>query len=103
MGRSERAIKELVEKGETIMKAFGNSMLPILRSGSTLRFKRCDSYKKGDIVFCRVRGRIIDAHRIIKTDPKKGHLIANQRGYENGWTNTIYGKVVEVVKQGKKK
>jgi len=85
------------------MKVFGNSMLPVIKSGSKLRFKSCKTYDKGDIVFCRVRGRIIDAHRIIKKDDQKGYLIANQRGYENGWTNTIYGKVVEIIQQGKKK
>jgi hypothetical protein len=48
----------------------------------------------GDIVFCKVKGRYIDAHRVIKKDVGKGWLIANNHGFENGWTRVIYGKVV---------
>lgn len=76
------------------MKAFGSSMLPILKSGTLLTFEKANGYKSGDIVFCKVKGRYIDAHKIIKTDANKGFLIANNHGHENGWTRTIYGKVV---------
>lgn len=82
------------------MKCFGNSMLPILRSGSLLTFERKDHYEVGDIVFCKVKGRYIDAHKIVKTHPEKGWLIANNHGYENGWTRTIYGKAVQAEFQG---
>ncbi|HLP11787.1 MAG TPA: S24 family peptidase [Flavobacteriales bacterium] len=89
---------QLKEELETIgsgkMKGFGNSMLPILKSGSLLTFKKSETYEIGDIVFCKVKGRFIDAHKIIKTDPNKGFLIANNHGWENGWTKTIYGKVI---------
>lgn len=91
-----RLIEELKENGQGKMKAFGNSMLPILKSGSLLTFKKFDEYKINDIVFCKVKGRYIDAHKIIKTDKNKGYLIANNHGFENGWTKTIYGKVIEV-------
>ena len=76
------------------MKAFGSSMLPILKSGSLLTFEKADSYVIGDIVFCKVRGRYIDAHKIIKMDAHKGYLIANNHGFENGWTRIVYGRVV---------
>ncbi|MFN4151150.1 MAG: S24 family peptidase [Candidatus Sericytochromatia bacterium] len=78
------------------MKAFGNSMLPILKSGSLLTFEKFDEYEINDIVFCKVKGRYIDAHKITKKDFNKGYLIANNQGYENGWTKTIYGKVIKV-------
>lgn len=77
------------------MKAFGNSMLPILKSGSLLTFQKQDNYKVGDIVFSKVKGRYIDAHKIIATEPNKGYLIANNKGYQNGWTHTIYGRVIK--------
>jgi SOS-response transcriptional repressor LexA len=77
------------------MKCFGNSMLPILKSGSTLTFEKKNNYTIGDIVFCKVRGRFIDAHKITKMDESKGFMIANNHGFENGWTKTIYGKAVK--------
>jgi SOS-response transcriptional repressor LexA len=78
------------------MTCFGNSMLPILKSGSTLTFKAFDSYEIGDIVFCKVKGRYIDAHKITKIDANKGYMIANNKGWENGWTKTIYGRVIAI-------
>ena len=27
-------------------------------------------------------------------EKQRGYLIANNKGFENGWTKTIYGKVV---------
>jgi len=60
---------------------------------SLLTFTRSADYNIGDIVFCKVRGRYIDAHKIIKIDGGKGFLIANNHGFENGWTKTIYGRV----------
>lgn len=70
-------------------------MLPVLKSGTTLTFERASDYEIGDIVFCKVKGRYIDAHKIIKTDTQKGYLIANNHGYENGWTRSVYGRVTE--------
>jgi hypothetical protein len=94
MNKYERLKQELESAGTGKMKCFGNSMLPILKSGSLLTFNKVDSYEIGDIVFCKVKGRYIDAHKIIKKDPQKGFLIANNHGYENGWTKVLYGKVV---------
>ena len=86
--------KELNEKGFGHMTCHGNSMTPILKSGQRLRFEKQDEYEVGDIVFCKVRGRYIDAHKITKKNNKKGYMIANNHGHENGWTKTIYGKVI---------
>jgi SOS-response transcriptional repressor LexA len=94
MNKYERLKNELETAGRGQLKAFGNSMLPILKSGSLLSFEKASDYKTGDIVFCKVKGRYIDAHKIIKRDTNKGFLIANNHGFENGWTKTIYGKVV---------
>lgn len=90
-----RLMEELSQNGQGKMKAFGNSMLPILKSGSLLTFQKFDEYEIGDIVFCKVRGRYIDAHKVVKKDKNKGYLIANNHGFENGWTKTIYGKVIK--------
>lgn len=86
--------RELEEQGYGYMTCFGNSMTPIIKSGQTLRFEKAADYEIGDVVFCKVRGRYIDAHKITKKNKKKGFMIANNHGWENGWTRTIYGKVV---------
>lgn len=100
MNKYERLKQDLADYGVGQMKAFGNSMLPILQSGSLLTFKTAPEYRVGDIVFCKVKGRYIDAHKITKADPNKGFMIANNHGYENGWTRTVYGKVVMAEHQG---
>ena len=94
MKKYQRAIENLTKNGTHTMKVYGNSMLPIIKSGSTLTYVSADEYKVGDIVFCKVRGRYIDAHKIIKKNDEKGYQIANNRGHINGWTKTIYGKVI---------
>ena len=95
MNKYERLKQDLEDKGIGKMKCFGNSMLPILKSGSLLTFKKQEEYQIGDIVFCKVKGRYIDAHKITKISEGK-YMIANNKGYENGWTSIIYGKVIEI-------
>lgn len=94
MNKFERLKQELETAGTGKMKAFGSSMLPILKSGSLLTFEKVNNYEIGDIVFCKVKGRFIDAHKIVKKDTNKGFLIANNHGHENGWTKIIYGRVI---------
>ncbi len=93
MNKFERLKEILASTGSGKMKAFGSSMLPILKSGSLLTFETAEEYEIGDIVFCKVKGRYIDAHKIVKKDSNKGFLIANNHGWENGWTKVIYGRV----------
>ena len=97
MTRYDRAIKELELNGITEMKVFGNSMMPIIKSGSRLTFEKLDSYTVGDIVFCKVRGNYIDAHKITKISENRGYMISNNKGHDNGWTKTIYGKVTHAL------
>jgi phage repressor protein C with HTH and peptisase S24 domain len=92
----ERIKDALKESGVGKMKAFGNSMLPIIKSGSLLTYEVKEKYEINDIVFCKVRGKYIEAHKITKIDDKKGYMIANNKGFENGWAKTIYGYVTEI-------
>jgi SOS-response transcriptional repressor LexA len=94
MNKYERLKAELQAAGSGKMKAFGASMLPILKSGTLLTFRRQESYAVGNIVFCKVKGRYIDAHKIVAVDANKGYLIANNQGFENGWTKQIFGRAV---------
>lgn len=90
-------LKDNLEKhGTAKMKVFGHSMTPIIQSGSLLTFKKEDAYEIGDVVFSKVKGRWIDAHKITKKSPDKGYMIANNHGWENGWTNQVFARVIEV-------
>lgn len=88
---------ELAIQGRTEAKVFGHSMRPILESGSFLTFEKCSHYDIGDIVFCKVKGRYIDAHKITKIDSQGRYLISNNHGHDNGWSRQIFGKVVRAV------
>ena len=98
MNKYEKLKKELEDGNEFAMKVFGNSMTPIIKSGTQLTFKQFDEYEKGDIVFCKVKGRYIDAHKITKKNKKKGYMISNNHGWDNGWTKKIFGKVIKIGK-----
>lgn len=101
MNKYEKLKQALAETGEGKMKCYGNSMTPILESGSLLTFQKSERYVVGDIVFCKVKGRYIDAHKITKIDAQGRYMISNNHGFENGWTNTIYGKMVSFEKPKK--
>lgn len=96
MSEKYKRVKEELDNGnEASMKVFGNSMTPIIKSGTKLTFKRFDDYNVGDIVFCKVNGRFIDAHKITKKSNGK-YMISNNHGFDNGWTRTIFGKVIKI-------
>lgn len=95
MNKYEKLKQDLENTGTGKAKAFGNSMLPILQSGSLLTFEKRDAYEIGDIVFCKVNGRYIDAHKVVAKQGQRGYQIANNSGHINGWTRLVYGKVVK--------
>lgn len=96
MNKYERLKNELEERGIGKMKCFGNSMTPILYSGGLVTFKKEKEYDTGDMVFCRVKGRYIDCHIITHKNDDRGYMIANNHGFQNGWTKTVYGKAIHV-------
>lgn len=101
MNKYERVQAHLLRGEEGSMKVFGKSMEPIIYTGTVLTFKSFPEYEVDDIVFCKVKGKIVDAHKIIRIrtlKTNKQYLIANNHGYENGWTSTIYGKVIKIGK-----
>jgi hypothetical protein len=102
MNKYERLKGDLETKGWGVMKCFGNSMLPILANPSITYFIPQDDYEIGDIVFCKVRGRWIDSHLITQKDAKKGWMISNNHGHQNGWTKRIFGRVIKSVDKNKK-
>lgn len=94
MTKYERLKEDLETKGQGAMKCFGTSMLPILESGALNTYRRQAEYAVGDIVFCKVKGRYIDAHKVTAKAADGRYLISNNHGHDNGWTRTIYGRVV---------
>jgi phage repressor protein C with HTH and peptisase S24 domain len=96
MNKYARLKVELEKDGTGKMRGFGNSMMPVIKSGSLLTYEKNEEYEVNDIVFCKVKGRYIDGHWIIKKDQNGRYLIANNKGKENGWTKQVYGKVVDV-------
>ena len=96
MHKYERVVSALAVGEDVDMKAFGPSMEPLIRSGSVLTFRCTDDYEVGDVVFSRVKGRIIAAHRIARSDAAGRFLISNNKGRENGWTKKVFGRVIAV-------
>lgn len=86
-------LASLQETGKGRMTVHGHSMEPVIENGATLDYEVAESYEVGDVVFCRVRGRWVDAHWILKKDGDR-YLIANNRGWENGWTRRIFARVI---------
>jgi len=73
----------------------GNSMTPRLKDGVkvTVAPVKPEEIAIGDIVFCRVGG----SHflHMVKAIGQDGRFqIANARGFVNGWTRQVYGKLV---------
>jgi len=98
MGYSLRHIENL-QKGCTIkFRPKGNSMSPKIKSGQLCTvepIKRKD-LKKGNIVYCKVRGR--QYLHLISAIKGERYQISNNKGYVNGWIgiNQIFGLLVVV-------
>jgi len=91
-------IERLLNGESVINKEPGNSMLPILKSRQPVRlnpttWQECEV---DDIVLCKVNGCIF-THLVKAKNGKRGLLIGNNHGHINGWTKTVYGKVVEIL------
>lgn len=85
--------------GETFVTSEkGNSMVPLIKSGQKHRLApvALQDVKKGDIVYCKVKGRFY-THLVKAIDPNKGCQIGNNKGNINGWTKDVYGRVIEVL------
>jgi len=90
-------IADKLKKGETVSyKAHGNSMTPIIRTGQKVTLKpiKLSEVKKGDTVFCKVKGRFF-THLV--TGIKKDQVqISNNNGHVNGWTSQVFGVLIKV-------
>jgi len=85
--------------GETIIsKEPGNSMMPLIKSKQPVKIQPCtwQMVETGDIVYCRVNGNLY-TYLVKAKHNDRGVLIGNNKGRINGWTNKVYGKVIEIL------
>lgn len=89
---------EKLQKGEEVkMSPKGNSMTPKIKSGQEIIISPdVSDVKKGDIVFCKVKGKFF-IHLVSAIKGKK-YQISNNHGYVNGWVSksNIFGKVIKI-------
>ena len=105
MGFGWEMYRDDLAKGEDVVfRPRGNSMEPKISSGDVVVVSPCeeDELKKGDIVFCKVKGRYF-VHLIQTVTQKMGgrqFQIGNNKKHTNGTLGfqAIYGKVTSVSK-----
>lgn len=91
------ALAPLKEGRTVLVRDFGDSMMPLIFSGQTVRVApyRSEPLRKGDVVLAKVGGHLY-LHKITALRAQEVQ-ISNNRGKVNGWTSRaqIYGKVIK--------
>lgn len=102
MNAKHKAVIERLAKGEAVegYREGGNSMTPLIkhRQPVTLHPVNPMLLERGDMVFCRVAGRMY-THKVVGLRPAQEQVqIGNNHGHVNGWTkfDNVYGIVTEV-------
>jgi phage repressor protein C with HTH and peptisase S24 domain len=93
MSKYLEALEVLNEGKQHTMSVFGTSMLPLIESGSNLTFLKTDDYVVGDGVIVKVNGNWM-THKITKVGSDGRYMISNNKGHDNGWTKTVYGRAI---------
>lgn len=91
MAQFEILLKEIEEKGFVKVSPKGNSMKGRIKSGQEILLVKEKSYGVGDAVLAKVKGKFY-VHIIKATRGKDEFQIANNKGFVNGWTRSIYAK-----------
>ncbi len=97
MGWASRHIERLAG-GETVtFRPRGNSMSGRIESGDqcTVEPASAATVVVGDIVLCKVKCAEY-LHFVKAVAPDGRVLIGNNRGGTNGWTRSVYGRLVTV-------
>lgn len=91
------AVVPLKEGHTVLVRDFGDSMVPMIFSGQTVRVApyRSEPLRKGDVVLAKVGGHLY-LHKITALRAQEVQ-IGNNRGKVNGWTSRaqIYGRVLK--------
>jgi len=72
-------------------------MTPRIKSGQlvTVAPVKLEDVREGDAVLCRVNGQVY--LHLVQAVGQDGRLkIGNNHGHTNGWTKTVFGKLVAV-------
>lgn len=99
-GRENAATAQKLREGHTCkVVGFGQSMVPILKSGQPVICVPVDSQtelNKNDIVMCKVNGHYY-LHKIVAIRPGDRFVIGNNHGHINGTIgrNNIFGLVIK--------
>ena len=75
----------------------GHSMTPLIMSGQkhTLAPIEWQNCAAGDIVFCKVHGSYY-THLVKAKNDVQGLQIGNNHWKINGWTKSVFGKVISI-------
>lgn len=99
MNAKALAIIARLRAGEAVEnREGGNSMVPLIYSKQPVTIEPVDTSKleKGDIVYCKVAGRIY-THKVLAV--REGQVqIGNNKGGVNGWTSLdhVYGIITTI-------
>lgn len=98
--------KEILARGDHLrFKARGSSMLPFIRSGQVIQVAPVQvvDLRPGDVIFYRIQGGELAAHRLLKKQWVEGRMLLATRGdslpvskVELVETGQILGRVVSV-------
>ena len=71
-------------------------MIPLIYSGNkvTLEPVKANKLSIGDIVLCQVKGK--QYLHLVKAIDGERLLIGNNKSRINGWTRSVYGKVIHI-------
>jgi hypothetical protein len=98
MNWADAAIEELRAGRQAVVQPHGRSMEPKVSSGSRVLLEPAEPDKlgRGDIVLCRVGGKVY--LHLVRAVQGRRFLIGNNRGGLNGWAGpaAIYGRAVEI-------
>jgi phage repressor protein C with HTH and peptisase S24 domain len=90
------AVPELKSGRSVLVRDFGDSMIPLIMNGETVRVEPFSEgeLQKGDVVLAKVQGSLY-LHKVTAVRGKMVQ-ISNNRGKINGWTplSQVYGKVI---------
>ena len=92
---ADHAIKELRGGRQVWIYPSGHSMEPLVshRDEVLLAPVTIDNLSKGDVVLCKVCGQVY-LHKVLAVRDRQAQ-IGNNRGRVNGWTTSVYGRMIQ--------
>lgn len=94
MSWADSYIEKLVNGSSVQFKPSGHSMEPIVKHRQLCTVDPVDlqDVEVGDVVLCKVSGRVY--FHLVKAVNDGRVQIGNNKGFVNGWTRTVYGRMI---------